>query len=126
MSHRSLQGAPENPSEKTTKGHFPYRIRKDNNTCECARLNEIVNGIGGKSVIIIRYNPDVARNKGKQLNIKQKDRIDILVKTIKDELVKNYDTFVVKIIQIYYPLESYGTYMSHRSLQGAPENPRHK
>ena len=73
-----------------------------NDTCECARLNEIVNGIGGKSVIIIRYNPDVARNKGKQLNIKQKDRIDILVKTIKDELVKKYDTFIVKIIQIYY------------------------
>jgi len=48
MSHGSLQGAPENPSEKMTetklkstllgqidqrsisKGHFPYRIRKDN------------------------------------------------------------------------------------------------
>ena len=29
MSHRSLQGAPENPSEKMTNGHFPYRIRKD-------------------------------------------------------------------------------------------------
>ena len=29
VSHRSLQGAPENPSEKMTKGHFPYRIRKD-------------------------------------------------------------------------------------------------
>ena len=29
VSHGSLQGAPENPSEKTTKGHFPYRIRKD-------------------------------------------------------------------------------------------------
>ena len=29
MSHRSLQGTPENPSEKMTIGHFPYRIRKD-------------------------------------------------------------------------------------------------
>ena len=25
-----------------------------------------------------------------------------------------------------YPLESYVTHVSHRSLQGAPENPRHK
>jgi hypothetical protein len=70
--------------------------------CECARINEIVNGIGGKSVIIIRYNPDVVKNKGKALHIKQADRIDLLVKTIKDELVKEYDIFIVKTIQLYY------------------------
>jgi very-short-patch-repair endonuclease len=72
------------------------------NSCECARINEIVNGIGGNSVIIIRYNPDVVKNKGKVLNINKGDRIDLLVKTIKDELVKEYDTFIVKIIQLYY------------------------
>jgi hypothetical protein len=71
-------------------------------SCECARINEIVNGIGGKSIIIIRYNPDVVKNNGKVLNIIQADRIDLLVKTIKDELVKEYDTFVVKIIQVFY------------------------
>jgi hypothetical protein len=70
--------------------------------CECARINEIVNGIGGKSVIIIRYNPDIIKNKNKILKINQTDRIDLLVKTIKDELVKEYDTFIVKIIQLYY------------------------
>ena len=36
------------------------------------------------------------------LIIKQSDRIDLLVKTIKDELVKEYDTFIVKTIQLYY------------------------
>ena len=71
-------------------------------SCECARINEIVNGIGGKSVIIIRYNPDVVKNKGKKIDIKQCDRIDLLVKTIKEELVKDYETFIVKTIQIYY------------------------
>ena len=71
-------------------------------TCECARINEIVNGIGGKSVIIIRYNPDVVKNKNKVLTINQKDRIDLLVKTIKDEIIKEYDTFIVKIVQLYY------------------------
>ena len=30
------------------------------------------------------------------------DRLDLLVKTIKSELIKNYDSFVVKIIQLYY------------------------
>ena len=77
--------------------------------CECARINEIVNGIGGKSVIIIRYNPDVVKNKNKVLTINQKDRIDLLVKTIKEEIIKEYDTFIVKNIQLYYN-DDYETY----------------
>jgi len=28
--------------------------------------------------------------------------LHLLVKTIKNELVKNYDLFIVKIIQVYY------------------------
>jgi hypothetical protein len=71
-------------------------------SCECSRINEIVNGIGGKSVIIIRYNPDIVRNKGKMLDVKQEDRIGLLVKSIKEELVKEYDKFIVKIIQLYF------------------------
>jgi hypothetical protein len=70
--------------------------------CECARINEIVNGIGGKSVIMILNNPDIIKNNNKKINISQADRIDLLVKTIKEELIKSYDSFVVKIIQIYY------------------------
>jgi hypothetical protein len=71
-------------------------------SCECSRINEIVNGIGGKSIIIIRYNPDIVRNKGKMLDVKQEDRIGLLVKSIKEELVKEYEKFIVKIIQIYF------------------------
>jgi len=71
-------------------------------SCECARLNEIVNGIGGKSVIIIRYNPDSVKNKNKIIKINIHDRLKLLVDTIKSELTKNYDIFIVKIIQIYY------------------------
>ncbi len=77
--------------------------------CECARINEIVNGICGKSVIIIRYNPDIIKNNGKQQQISQSDRIDLLVDTIKEELLKTYDTFIVKIIQIFYN-DNYETY----------------
>ena len=72
------------------------------NYCECARINEIVNGIGGKSVIFIRYNPDTIRNKNNILNITQDDRLLLLVKTIKEELTKEYNEFIVKIIQLYY------------------------
>ncbi len=38
----------------------------------------------------------------KILDIKNVDRIDLLVKIIKEELVKEYDKFIVKIIKIYY------------------------
>jgi hypothetical protein len=71
-------------------------------SCECSRINEIVNGIGGKSIIIIRYNPDTTKNKGKIIEINQEKRINLLVKSIKEELVKDYDKFIVKIIQLYY------------------------
>jgi hypothetical protein len=78
-------------------------------SCECARLNEIVNGIGGKSVIVIRYNPDTVRNKGKQLNINQVDRVNLLVDTINKELSATYEQFTIKLIQIYYN-DSYEIY----------------
>ena len=71
-------------------------------SCECARLSEIVGGIGGKSVIIIRFNPDTTRNKGKSLNLKVSDKVDLLVSNIKTELIKEYDTFCVKLIQLYF------------------------
>ena len=71
-------------------------------TCECARINEIVNGIGGKPIIIIRYNPDVIKNNGKNIYVSQCDRMELLVATIKEELNKSYNTFMVKIIQVYY------------------------
>jgi hypothetical protein len=53
-------------------------------------------------VIIIRYNPDIIKNNGNIVNIQQSYKIDLLVKIIKDELIKNYDKFIVKIIQIFY------------------------
>ena len=71
-------------------------------SCECARINEIVNGIGGKPVIIIRYNPDTIRHNGKQIILSHKERINLLIETIKKELIIHYDIFMVKIIQIYY------------------------
>ena len=49
----------------------------------CARINEIVNSIGGRPVIVIRYNPDS--------KIKQ---TEILLEIIKSELS------MVKLIQI--------------------------
>ena len=79
-----------------------HQHRGYEDACECARINKIVNGIGGKSIIFIRYNPDTVKNNGKQQRISKIDRIDLLVKTIKEQLVISYSSFIVKIIQVYY------------------------
>ena len=70
--------------------------------CECARINEIVSGIGGKSVIIIRFNPDKIKNLNKEIKIDWSVRLAKLIEVIKCELVANYDQFKVEIIQLYY------------------------
>ena len=57
--------------------HKPYE-----NSCECARICEIVSGIGGKSVTIVRYNPDTIRNKKAIVKIDQVTRLAKLVETI--------------------------------------------
>jgi hypothetical protein len=79
-----------------------YQHNTYDDSCECARLNEIVNGIGGKSVIIIRFNPDKVMNKSIELDFPQIERLELLIKTIKKELNKEYDHFIVKLIQLYY------------------------
>ena len=71
-------------------------------SCECARINEIVNGIGGKSVVIIRFNPDTTKHKGKRLPNKLSDKVELLVETVKEELIREYDVFQIKLIQLYY------------------------
>jgi len=71
-------------------------------SCECARLNELVNGIGGRPVIIVRYNPDTVRHCGKILHLPQVERVEILVNLVKSELSREYETFQVKIVQVYY------------------------
>ena len=65
-----------------------YQHNSYEDSCECSRINEIVNGIGGKPVIMIRYNPDIIKNNGNIINIKQSDKIDLLVKVIKEKLIK--------------------------------------
>ena len=70
--------------------------------CECARINEIVNGIGGKSVIIIRFNPDIIKNNKKEIKINWDIRLAKLIETIKSELSNDHETFKVEIIQLYY------------------------
>lgn len=70
--------------------------------CECARINEIVNSIGGKSVIFIRYNPNKAYNRKKEFKIEQHEKLETLIEIIKEELVEEYNKFCVKIIQLFY------------------------
>ena len=71
-------------------------------SCECARINEIVNGIGGRSLIFIRFNPDVVKYKGKKMHISLQDRLDLLVYTIKLYLVQEPSWFSILMVQLYY------------------------
>ena len=82
-----------------------------NDSCECARISEIVGSIGGRSVIFIRFNPDTTKNKGKNIGLKMGDKIDLLVIKIKEVLISNFDNFQVKIIQLYYD-DDYEEYQS--------------
>ena len=79
---------------------FQHKTYED--SCECSRINEIVNGIGGKPIVIIRYNPDNFKNKGKTLNSPIESRLNLLVKTIKTQLVKIPNKFSIKLIQLFY------------------------
>lgn len=67
--------------------------RSYEDSCECSRINEIVNGIGGKAVIIIRFNPDITRHQGKKLNLQLVDKLHLLVETIKKEIICPYRFF---------------------------------
>src|SRR3989344_1559836 len=67
-------------------------------SCECARLNVIVNSLGGIPVTFIRYNPD----KIKKLTINKEERLELLKQTIKEELMNIPDKFQIKLIQLYY------------------------
>jgi len=71
-------------------------------SCECARLNEIVNGIGGRPITIIRFNPDTTRVAGQPLPLALADKLDLLVATIKAQLVTPMETFSVQLIQLYF------------------------
>lgn len=82
--------------------------------CECARINEIVNSVGGKSIIFIRYNPDKIYNRKKEIKFEMVDKLNLLIKTIKDELVRYYKKFCVKIIQLYYD-DDYKKYEEKKS-----------
>ena len=71
-------------------------------SCECARLSEIVSSIGGRPVIVIRFNPDTTRKAGRPLPLCLKDKVNLLVDTVKKELTARYDRFLVKLVQLYF------------------------
>jgi hypothetical protein len=70
-------------------------------SCECARISEIVGAIGGKSVVFVRYNPDVVRYGGTVKTVTAAERIDLLVDTVKYELQNAPSTFSVRLVQLW-------------------------
>ena len=53
-------------------------------------------------MIVIRYNPDNIKHKGKAIKIDQITRLQLLVGTIKKQLSDDCNGFCVELIQLYY------------------------
>lgn len=70
--------------------------------CELSRISSMVSSIGGRSVVIIRFNPDIITNCGRTIDIKIMNRIKFLIEVINKELDANYETFFVKLVLLYY------------------------
>ena len=79
-------------------------------SCECARVSEIVGAIGGKSVVFIRYNPDTVRCNGARVHVTAAERIDLLVATVNAELAKCHDEFCVRVVQLWFDSAEPGPY----------------
>jgi hypothetical protein len=71
-------------------------------SCECARISEIVGAIGGKSVVFVRYNPDTVRFGGNIKIVTAAERIDLLVATVKREIQREITGFEVRLVQLWY------------------------
>ncbi len=78
--------------------------------CECTRLNEIVNGVGGRPVVFIRFNPDKIYNNKKEVVITIESRLIKLLQIVEEELSREHEEFVVELIQLYYD-DNHKTYM---------------
>jgi hypothetical protein len=77
--------------------------RNYNPSCECARISEIVGSLGGFPVVFIRYNPDAIKWKGKFVSgVSREKRLEMLVDVVKKELNAIFETFTVRLIQLFY------------------------
>ncbi len=85
-------------------------------SCECARISEIVGAIGGKSVVFVRYNPDTVRCNGARVHVTAAERIDVLVATVKAELAKCHDEFSVRVVQLWFDSAEPGPYEARREM----------
>jgi hypothetical protein len=79
-----------------------HQHRGHEETCECARISEIVGAIGGKSVVFVRFNRDTVRFGGAVHAVTAAERIDLLVETAKREIARESTTFEVRLVQLWF------------------------
>jgi hypothetical protein len=79
-----------------------HQHRGYDESCECARISEIVGAIGGKPVVFVRYNPDAVRFGGVVYIATAAERIDLLVETVRSELMRASARFEVRLVQLWY------------------------
>ncbi len=78
-----------------------------NDNCECARINEIANAIGGKSIVIIRFNPDNdVLHSGSPIDFDVAFRLHTLVDVVKREILHNYTQLNAKLVLLFFNNDS--------------------
>jgi hypothetical protein len=85
-------------------------------SCECARISEIVGAIGGKAVVFIRYNPDNVRSSGSRVTVTPAERIDLLVAAVKAELAREHGAFSVRLVQLWFDSAEPGPYEARKDM----------
>ena len=83
-----------------------HQHRSYQHFCECSRVSELVNAVGGMPVHFIRFNPHNFYIKDKKISdIHWTKRMDILTDTLKYNIDNLHEGFV-RITQLYYDKET--------------------
>lgn len=71
-------------------------------SCECARISEIVGAIGGRPVTLVRFNPDSFLWNNETCKIPLNIRVELLIQVIKEQLNRVPQTFAVTLLKLFF------------------------
>jgi len=69
---------------------------------ECSKMKKFIDKINNKSIIFIKYNPDIILHKKEILYINDYKRKYLLVNFIIDELKITADRYTIRLVQLYF------------------------
>jgi hypothetical protein len=75
--------------------------------------------------LYIRFNPDKFKINDQLQTVPIRDRLELLVQVLKEELTKEYDTFQIRVIQLFYDTSSNALLENILSDNGLPSLERY-